>query len=308
MQTSEALLNYGRRGFNMTVELAVKDQPKQRERLARSVSTNETIYKVSQYSGFGQSTIIEEGEAFPADSRVVAGSLDVTPYMIGNGFGCTKQAKVTDYYNLIVEGGKMLSKGHNDTKELIVANIYNRAFHSSYTGPDSLELCSTSHTAATGALGGNTQSNYGDGANSIALSTANVETAITQMRKRRDHRGLKAPILGGLRLLVDPTLEPLAYRICNSMGMQGTANNDVNFIRAGSASLKPEVYYQFSSTTAWFLVPDSISDVDAFVLTRIPLTTESDYKVENKTFIFTIGEEIGTFWNDWRWIQGSPGT
>ena len=308
MQTVGQLLNYSRRGFNSTVALVAKDQPKQWNRLAKSVSTEEQFYRVSQYSGYGQSSIVTEGAPFPQDSRVVAGSIDVYPFMWGNGFGYTAQAKAADFYNLISKSAADIAKGHMDTKEMIVANIFNRAFNSSYTGPDSLELCSTSHTAATGALGGNTQSNYGDGSASLALSTANVETMIVQMRKRKDHRGLRSPIREKLRLCVPPDLEPLAYRICKSTAIQGSANNDVNYIRAGSASLEPETFYQFTSTTAFFILPQSLDALQTYVLNRIPLRTESDYDKRNWTFFYNLGEEIATYWEDWRAVQGSPGT
>jgi hypothetical protein len=308
MQTVNSLTDYARRGFNSVVELISNKQPDQTSRLCKRASTTERFFRVSQVSGFGQSIALQEGQAFPQDARVVGGSKDVYPQMWGNGFGYTKQAKKTDYYNLISKNGAAVAKGHMDTLNLIVANIYNRGFNSSYTGPDTLELFSTAHTAAVGAIGGNTQSNYGANSVSVVLSAANIEAMTVEMRKRKDHRGLKDPIMGPLRLLVDPTLEPLAHRICKSIQLQGTANNDTNYIASSKVSLEPETIYQFSSTTAFFLMPKDLSEMQAFMLTRLARETETDYKVETKQFIHTIGEEVSTFWEDWRFAQGSPGT
>lgn len=308
MQTVNSLTGFARRGFNSVVELVTKQAPDQSPRLCKKASTTEKFYRVQQLSGFGQSQALDEGEAFPQDSRVIAGSQDITPQMWGNGFGYTKQAKYTDYYNIISKNGAALAKGHMDTLNLIAANPYNRAFNSAYTGPDSLELCSTSHTAATGAIGGSTQSNYGANSVSVVMSAANVEAMTVEMRKRKDHRGLKAPIMGPLRLLCDPTLEPLAYRICKSNQLQGTANNDANYVASSKVTLEPETIYQFSSTTAFFIMSKDLSELDMFMLTRLARETETDYKVETKQFIHTLGEEVAMFWEDWRFVQGSPGT
>lgn len=69
------------------------------------------------------------------------------------------------------------------------ASIYNNAFSSSYTGPDSVSLCNASHHLVPDD---DTQSNTG----TLSLTVDNLETVLLNMRNFKDDRGDIMDVMG----------------------------------------------------------------------------------------------------------------
>lgn len=293
---------WARKGIDVKVRLVGEKHEAQYPKWCHTVHTDQAYITVAQISGFGYSQVRKEREAFRVDSRVLGGTKNIYPYRIGNIFECTKQQKYTDLYAVISRPSEDMGVAHFRSKELLATGFFNDAFNTAVTHPDGKELCSTSHSDATGG----TQSNYGDGTNSLGMTPLNVEKMLKQIRQRKDTRRTRTPFIGKFWLVAPVDLEPDAIRICNSTQFPGSNANDTNQYITGR--LEPLILDFLSSETAHFIIPKNKELIKAFMLTRIPFAVESDYEMTTGIYKFQISEEIGFFTEDWRWIQGSPGT
>lgn len=293
---------WARVGIDRAVRLVGERHDAQYPKFTHMVSTDQAYITVSQISGFGYSQIRRERQPFAVDSRILGGSQNIKPYRFGNVFECSKQVRATDLYKVTSRPSEDMGISHFRTKELLATTFFNDAFNTSITHPDGKELCATNHPDATGG----TQSNYGDGTNSVAISADNVELMLKQIRKRKDTRRTRTPFIGKFYLVTGPDLEPDNIRICNTTKYPGTANNDTNEYITGR--LSPLILDFMESEAALFIIPQNKSDIRAYILTRLPFSVESDYEMRTQTHVFQMSEEIAFFTEDWRWAQGSPGT
>lgn len=82
-----------------------------------------------------------------------------------------------------VKKAKALARSMRQTKEIVGANIYNRAFDSAYKGGDGVELISASHANVAGGT-------FNKIATAADLSEAALEQAVIDIAGFRDDRGL----------------------------------------------------------------------------------------------------------------------
>lgn len=184
------------------------------------------------------------------------------------------------------------------TKENVGANVYNRAFNSSYTFGDGKELIATDHPTEDG-----TQSNELTVA--ADLSEAAIEDLIIQIMQAKNSRGLKISLLPQ-SLHVAPANWFEANRILKSAMQSGTANNDLNVLKATNAlpgGIK--VNHYFNDADAWFIRTNAPNGLMMFQREEISFEQDNDFDTKNakaasyERYSFTIG--------DWRAVFGSPG-
>ncbi len=123
-------------------------------------------------------------------------------------------------------------------------NILNNAFSSDHLKGDGKSLAASDHPSNVG-----TQSNLG----SVALSFAELESAIISMRQQQGHDGQRL----GLRpaaLIVGSALAPLAYQLTNAEFSAADDRTKVSFV--GSLGLKPIVSDYVSGSTAFYLIAE----------------------------------------------------
>lgn len=194
--------------------------------------------------------------------------------------------------------GKSLAFSFRTTKEIVAANILNRAFTAAYSGGDGKELLATDHPT----LAGN-QSN--ELAVAADLSEASLEDLLTQIMEAKNSRGLQIGIRGR-KLIVPPALAFEAERIMKSTLQNDTANNAVNAVR--SMGLLPEgtcVNHYLTDSDAWFIKTDAPDGLLGFTRTPFEFTQDNDFDTENAK---AKGYERYAFgWTDFRGIYGSPG-
>ena len=98
------------------------------------------------YSGFGLAQVKPEGQGVAFDAAVQGYTTRYTHIVYALGFMITREMVDDDQYDIIAETrARALAMSMRQTKETIVANIYNRAFTNGYTGGDSSILLTTSH-------------------------------------------------------------------------------------------------------------------------------------------------------------------
>lgn len=193
-----------------------------------------------------------------------------------------------------------LARSIRETKEHVGANILNRAFNTSYTmgsNHDGKRLISSDHPSGP----------YGDAYSNVTsadLSEAALETLLIQIDNFTDARGLKIKVTGK-KLIVPPALRFDAARLMVSTNQSGTANNDINAVRAlGAVSDGHMVYHYLTDTDAWF-VKTSVDGL--FCQQRKAMSFGSDSEFDSDNVKFKASERYSFGWDDPRAIAGSAG-
>jgi hypothetical protein len=184
------------------------------------------------------------------------------------------------------------------TKENVHANVYNRAFDSTYTGGDGKELICTDHTTKSGS-----QSNQLTVASDISESA--IEDLIIQIMGALNDRGLKISLMPqSLHVHRSDWFE--ANRILKSVLQNDTAINATNVLRATNAIPKGiMVNHYFSDSDAWFIRTNAPRGMISYQRRAIEFTQDNDFDTENAKAKNT--ERYSCGWTDWRGVYGSPG-
>lgn len=219
----------------------------------------------------------------------------LTHVTYGLGYIVTRELYEDDQYNKIKSYTKSLAKSVRDTIETLAANILNRAFNSSYTGGDGLELCSTVHLLGQGGTYANELSTPAD------LTATSLEQALIDIGDMEDDAGLLMNA-NPKKLIVPKELSWTASKLLKSTLDPESANNSVN----PAHNIMPYVVWNFlTDPDAWFILTD-VSEGLKFYWRRYPeYTQDNESTTENAMFKTTFRCIAG--WDDPRQIFGSPG-
>jgi hypothetical protein len=264
-------------------------------------------------TSFGLARIKPEGQAIDYDTESQAYITRYTHVVYALGFVMTREIVEDDQYDVV---GKRRARGlafsMRQTKEIVAANVYNRAFNSAYSGGDGAAMCAA-HTNYAGGTQSNQPTNT-----TAALSEAAIEQAIIDMGKWTNDRGLRIAVRP-TKLIVPVDLEFEAGRILGSpyrpsmstnknTGAAFTfAPNDVNQIYANSRI--PDGYFvnnYLSSSTAWFLRTDVQDGLKHFERRDMEFAIDNDFETENAKF--KASERYSFGWTDYRAIYGCQGS
>lgn len=193
---------------------------------------------------------------------------------------------------------KHLAQSLVETKELLCANILNRAFNASYTGGDGAALSSSAHPIVNGTF----SNLLGTAAN---LSQTSLEQMLIQVRQAVDNNGKKIR-LQPLKLVVAPGNVFQAEVLLKSVLRTGTANNDINPIK--SIGLLPEgasVISRLTSATNWWVQTDAPEGMKLMMRRALEKTMEGDFETDSMRYKAT--ERYWPSWTDPRAMYGTPG-
>lgn len=253
--------------------------------------------KVTEATGLGLAGVKGEGASIIYDAPSQGPSNVFTHVTYGLGYIMTREAEEDNQYQDVAEANAAaLPWSMMTTKEIVHANILNRGFNGAYLGADGQPLFSASHPTSTGL-----QSNTAAIAD---LSEASLEAALININQAKNSAGL--PIaLKAVRLIVSPSEMLNAYRILNSVGRVGTANNDDNAIKA--MGLIPEVVVNnyLDDPDAWFIQTNAPNGLISYQRRALDLEKDNDFDTENRKNKAT--ERYSAGWGDWRSIFGNPG-
>ena len=218
---------------------------------------------------------------------------------IALGYAITRKAIDDNLYKSQFQPSNLgLQFSFNQYKEIQGASIFNSGTtYDNNVGGDGQALFSASHP-----IDGNTIANIPSVPQD--LNESSLLNAMTTVRQTwRDNRALK--IQGRARkLVVNPTLEPVAIRLVKTELRPGTADNDVNAILSTAGGL-PEghmVNDYLTSNYAWFLLTNSKG---LTYLQRIAFEMDMfvDFYTDN---LLVKGYERFSFsYQDWRAVWGS---
>lgn len=250
-------------------------------------------------SGFGLAPVKAEAGSISYDAENQTYVTRYTHTVYGIGFIITQEMMEDDLYDIVgARRARELAFSITQTMETVAANVYNRAFNSSYTGGDGVEMCSLLHPTTAG-----NQAN--ELAVSADLSEAALEQAAIDIMNFKNERGLRISIMPK-SLIVPPDLSFEAQRILKSTLQSGTANNDVNALR--TLSVIPDgfkVCHYITNTDDWFIRTNCPEGLKMFMRREPAFDVDSDFDTTNAKFKATVRFSVG--WSDWRAIFGSPG-
>jgi len=202
------------------------------------------------------------------------------------------------YLKVASENSQWLARAMIQTRELVHANVLNSGFAGGPVGGDGVTLFSASHPTRSGV-----QSNLM--AIPADLSEAALEDLLTQIKDARDSVGNRI-MASATTLIVPNTLYFDANRILSSTNQSGTANNDINAMKA--LGMLPGGIVMFDYLTdpdAWFIttdVPEGLIYQD-----RMPVKLEQDNDFDTSNARMKAMARFAFGWADWRGVVASEG-
>jgi phage major head subunit gpT-like protein len=276
-----------------------KEKPTQYS-LMFDVQTSDKAYEERvEETGFGLAPVKSEAGSLSYDTDAQGYISRFTNVTYGLGAKVSMEAIADNQYEDVARRkAAKLARSMRQTMENVAANVFNRGFTSAFAGGDGLELFSTLHPTLSGV-----QSN--ELAVAADLSEAAVEDALTLIRELTDSRGLRIQ-LKGQKLILPPELEFEGTRIVSSTNQSGTANNDINAMKAlGMLPGGIVVGDYLTDPDAWFITTDA--EEGLIFQTRMDAKFDQDNDFDTKNACMSVISRFTCGWADWRGAVGSPG-
>ena len=252
------------------------------------------------FPGFGAAPTKAEGAGVQYDTTGEAWVAKYHHETIALAFAITEEAMEDNLYESLSRRlSRALARSMQHTKQVKAANIYNRAFNTSYTGGDGQTLCSTAHPLKGGGTSSNRPSTDAD------LSETALEDALIAIAGFVDDRSLPVA-LQAVSLHVPRQLKFVAERILKSTHRTETADNDVNAIYSlGMLQNGAAINHRFTDTDAWFLRTDTPDGMKHF--NRVSMQTKMEGDFESGNVRYKARERYSFGWSDWRAVYGTAG-
>lgn len=254
---------------------------------------------VSQ-SGFGLAAVKPEGEGISYDTDQQGFVTRFVNVEYALGYIITKIMVEDDQYvDVAKRRSKNLAKSIRQTKENVVANLFNRADNASYTGADAVALLSTVHPNIAGGTYANELTTAAD------ISEAALEQACIDIGGWTDDRGLTVAIRP-MSLHIPIELEFDVERILKSPLRVGTAENDANALKnLGKFPKGVFMNHYFTDADKWFVRTDCDDGMMFFQRRKAEAAMDNDFDTSNMKA--KMEERYSTGWANPRGIFGSPG-
>lgn len=205
-----------------------------------------------------------------------------------------------DQYDIIApRRAQGLAFSMRQTKELIGAAVYNRAFNGSYVGGDGVSLLNSAHPNLAGGTWSNVLSTASD------LSEASLEQAFIDISLLKNDRGLQISLIPK-QLILPPQLEFEATRILKTSLRVGTDLNDINALKeTGKFSNGFKLNHYLTDADAWFIRTNAPHGMKYFERRADDFGMDNDFDTENAKYKATARYSFG--WTDPRGLFGSAG-
>jgi len=253
-----------------------------------------------ELSGFGSAPVKAEGASVQFDDATEAFTSRYSHETIALAFAITEEAVEDNLYDsLSSRYTKALARSMANAKEIKGANVLNRAFNSSFTGGDGVELCSTAHLTVSGGNYANELSTSAD------LNETSLEQSLIDIAGFIDNRGLKIAVKA-TKMIIPVNLQFVAERLMKSQLRTATSDNDINAI--GNMGMIPGGYvinHYLTDTDAFFIKTDAPNGLKHFNRAPIKTSMEGDFDTGNVRY--KARERYSFGFSDPRGIFGSPG-
>lgn len=270
--------------------------------LVDSMTSEKAYEEIVQVTPFGVVPVKEQTKAVTFDSETQGPVTRAVHLAYALGY-IVSHEELQDNLYLEVSAGRAASLAYvfRQTKERVVANLYNFAFASSgHNGADGVPMCSTAHPNTSG----------GTYSNALAipaqLSEASLEDLLIQIMQAQDDRGNLISLVGS-SLHVSPSEYFNATRILKSQYRVDTANNDISAIQmTGQLPMGCKVNHYFTSARPWFIRTRGIAKGKGLALfqrEKLSFMQDNDFDTRNAKAMGY--ERYSVAWADPRAIFGS---
>ena len=250
-------------------------------------------------SSFGLAVQKPEGSPITYDTERQGFITRYNHTVFALGFIVTREIYEDDQYDVVGQRkAQGLAFSMRQTKEIVAANVYNRAFDSNYTGGDGVQMIANNHANFAGGTWSNVISTAAD------LSEASLEQACIDIGGFTNDRGLLIKVLPKT-LIIPRQLAFEAQRILKTAGRVGTDNNDINALKDMGLIPKIVVNHYLTDQDAWFIRTDVQHGLKYFERRGDEFGMDEDFDTENAKYKATGRYSFG--WTDRRAIYGSPG-
>lgn len=286
-------------GLNARWGANYTEYPKEYTDLVDVFSSDMAYEEDQEVTGFGLAPIKAQGQAIQYDTMQQGVTTRYTHIAYGLGFIITHEALMDNQYEKVgMQRTGSLAFSMRQTKENVVANMYNRAFNSSYTFGDGVQLLSTAHPTLSGNQS-NTLSVAAD------ISEASLEDLVIQIGQAVNARGMRIS-LQAKSLIVPINLQFEAARILKSVGQNDTANNAINALRSmGMFSDGVKVNHYLTDTDAFFIRTNAPEGLKLFQREEATFAQDGDFDTSNLKYKAYERYSVGA--SDFRALYGSPG-
>lgn len=251
-------------------------------------------------SGFGLAAVKPEGQSIQYDSERQAFITRYQHVVYALGFIVTKEAFDDDLYDVVAQRrAQSLAFSMRQTKEIVAANVYNRAFNTSYTGGDGVALAVNNHPNFAGGTWSNILATASD------LSEAALEQACIDIGKWTNDRGLRIAVMPQC-IIIPSDLEFEAQRILKAEYRVGTNLNDPNALKMmGKFPKGICVNHYLTDTDAWFIRTNVPHGMKYFERQADSFDMDNDFDTMNAKFKAYSRYSFG--WTDPRAIFATQG-
>ena len=293
-------------GVNTWYGEAYNQYPVEWDKLFEKSTSRKAFEEDVGTSHFGLAVAKSEGSPVTYDAARQGFTSRYQHVVYALGFIITREAFDDDQYDVV---GKLkaqsLAFSMRQTKEIVAANIFNRAFSISYLGGDGASLI-----ASAGGGGSPSHPNVAGGtytngvATAIDLSEAALEQACIDIADFKNDRGLKIAVRPR-KLVIPKELMFEAHRILKTDGQVYSADNTLNAIKTMGMIPEVVVNHYLTDTDAWFILTDVKNGLKYFERNGDEFTMDEDWDTENAKYKARARYSFG--WTDPRGIYASPG-
>jgi hypothetical protein len=248
--------------------------------------------------GLGLAVVKAEGAPITYDTEQQGFTTRVQHVNYALGFIITNEMIEDDQYMVVGERrAKALARSLRHTKEINAANMYNRAFNTSYTFGDGKAMLVSDHPNVSGGTWSNILSTAAD------LSEAALEQASIDIAGFTDDRGLLIAAKP-TKLVIPRQLVFEAERILKTSQRVATANNDINALKTMGIIPEVVVNHFLTDSDAWFIRTD-IPGLAYVERRAASFDQDNDFDTENAKF--KASERYSFTCYDPRSVYGTPG-
>jgi hypothetical protein len=286
-------------GVNAWYGRAYDAYPEEYTKLFEKQTSSKAFEEDVGISSFGLAVQKSEGAPISYDSERQGFITRYQHAVYALGFIITREMMEDDQYDVI---GKRKAEGlafsMRQTKEVIGANVYNRAFNSAYTGGDGSSLIASNHANIKGGTWSNQIATASD------LSEASLEQACIDIAGFTNDAGLLIAVRPE-SLVIPRQLIFEAKRILGTDGRVGTDNNDLNAIKTLGSIPQVITNHFLTDTDAWFIRTNVQNGMKYMERRADAFDMDNDWDTENAKFKATARYSFG--WTDPRALYGSAG-
>ncbi len=266
-------------GINKIYGDAYNEYPKQYSEIFKFNKSTRSYEEDVGVTGFPLASIISEGEGVSFAQIEQSYVKRYTHIKYGLGFILSEELYDDNQYQRpMLTRAQGLAFSIRQTKEVVGANILNRASNDDYPGGDAVGLLSLVHPNKSGGTWANEPSTATD------ISEIALEQACIDIGKFTMDGGLTIAVRP-VKLVVPVDLEAEANRILMGDWQVNSGERNINFLKtSGKFPQGIKVNNYITDTDAWFIITDCPNGLNYFERTADTFTEDNDWDTENAKF------------------------